>query len=63
MKHILDYQLTVSQNGREITSELTGPGLINELRETLWRRVMDTQEEGVRKALIEMGWTPPKDPS
>jgi hypothetical protein len=29
------------------------------IRETISRRVIDTQEEQVRTALIALGWTPP----
>ena len=34
--------------------------LINAKALELSRRVMDTQEEGTKKALIRLGWTPPK---
>jgi len=42
MKHILDYQLTVAHDATKITSELTGPGLFDDVRDTIWRKVMDT---------------------
>lgn len=30
-----------------------------ELRERITRELMDTREEQIRRALIELGWTPP----
>lgn len=31
----------------------------NYIREQINRSVMDTQEQQIREALIELGWTPP----
>lgn len=63
---ILDYQLKVHRDGSVIVSELTGPGLdiggLTSVRETIWRQIADVNEARTRQLLIEMGWTPPKEP-
>ena len=33
---------------------------LNGIRDDVMRRVMDTQEQQIRDALIALGWTPPK---
>ena len=56
------------KTGYEITTELFEEGKIEQtiemvscgMRETILRTVVDTQEAGIRKALIDLGWTPPK---
>ena len=60
--------LGASKTGYEITTELFEEGKIEQtiemvscgMLETILRTVMDTQEAGIRKALIDLGWTPPK---
>lgn len=37
-------------------------GQVNCGRESVYRWVMNTQEELTRKALIDLGWTPPPEP-
>lgn len=37
--------------------------ITNESRQAISRGVIDTQEAEVRKALIELGWTPPPERS
>ena len=32
-----------------------------DVNQVLVRQVFDAREEGIRKALIEMGWTPPNN--
>ena len=32
---------------------------LNGIRDDVMRRVMDTQEQQIRDALIQLGWTPP----
>lgn len=59
---MLDYQLNVSRTGPIITSECTGPGLLENVREVIWRRILDTEDHMVRQKLIELGWTPPTTP-
>jgi hypothetical protein len=55
----LEYEVKMSREDSRITSELTGPGRLSDMRDVIWRRVMDAEEEGVKQALIEMGWSPP----
>ena len=55
----LDYEAKMLREGSRITTELTGPGRLSDMREVIWRRVMDAEEAFVTKALIEMGWSPP----
>lgn len=37
--------------------------LIEEIRTTISRQVIDTQETTVRQALVLLGWTPPPGPA
>lgn len=55
----LEYEVKMLREGSRITAELTGPGLFDNVRETIYRRVADAEEAGVKQALIEMGWSPP----
>ena len=56
------------KTGYEITTKLFEEGKIEQtieivscgMREAILRTVMDTQEAGIRKELIDLGWTPPK---
>lgn len=44
----------------EQITEPYGPDYNSDLRKDVVRRVLDTQDQQVRQALIELGWTPPK---
>jgi hypothetical protein len=61
MTNDFSFQIQVHLEGEKIVSETTLPGIASEVRERIFRQVMDTREEMTRKALIELGWTPPKD--
>jgi hypothetical protein len=37
--------------------------VVDKQKTLLWREVMNLRDEGVRQALIEMGWTPPTSTS
>lgn len=44
-----------------IESRIEGVGIEQFGFGQISRQIVQLQEEGVRKALIELGWTPPKD--
>ena len=44
----------------EQTTEHHGPDYDNDIRQESLRRVLDTQNQQIRQALIDLGWTPPK---
>lgn len=54
------YDLRVEKLGDLIISELTST--FNGVTSRLYMDVLDTKDESVREALIEMGWTPPPEP-
>lgn len=54
---ILQYEVNTYLQGDKITQELWS--LIEETRTKLSTTVMHLQEEGIRRKLIEAGWTPP----
>lgn len=60
MKVSFDISTSTDQMGR-IFQEVTS--VFDDTREVISRRMMDTQEEEVRKALIRLGWTPPPEQS
>ena len=43
----------------EQVTEPYGPDHNSDLRKDVVRRVLDTQDQQIRQALIELGWTPP----
>ena len=55
------------ENGFEVTTKIIADDKIllevhstlNGIRDDVIRRVMDTQEQQIRDALITLGWTPP----
>lgn len=56
---IIKYKVTAAPkaDGKiELKTQFTGSG---DLVDTLARRVIDTEEQAVREALISLGWTPP----
>ena len=53
------YRVDTSHNEELIFQELYR--VQNSQAELLSRRIVNAQEEGARKALIEMGWTPPRE--
>ena len=55
------------ENGFDVTTKIIADDKImleihstlNGIRNDVMRRVMDTQEQQIRDALIQLGWTPP----
>ena len=55
------------ESGFEVTTKIIADDKIllevhstlNGIRDDVMRRVMDTQEQQIRDALIALGWTPP----
>ena len=55
------------ESGFEVTTKIIADDKIllevhstlNGIRDDVMRRVMDTQEQQIRDALIQLGWTPP----
>ena len=49
----------------QITQEVSGPEIDwrTMTREVISRGVMQLKDEGVREALIKLGWTPPTNPT
>ncbi|KKN43523.1 hypothetical protein LCGC14_0702460 [marine sediment metagenome] len=61
MKEILHIITKVNPDGL-ILQELKEYGThLQEGERVLMRSIIDTREEQVRKALIELGWTPPQE--
>ncbi len=58
-KHIIDYSLHYRVNGFNIEMELQSK--FNEATNSLSKWVVNTKDEAIRRALIALGWTPPKD--
>lgn len=56
MEYGFEIVTTATEDGK-ITQELYS--VTPDLREQVIRRVMDTQEQQIREALIALGWTPP----
>ena len=56
MKYGFEVATTPMKDGK-IVQELYNVN--NNIREQMTRRVIDTQEQQIRKALIALGWTPP----
>ena len=56
-----DIQIKTEIHGELIIQEVTGPGMRHGERELIMRRVMHTQDQLVRAALVQLGWTPPAD--
>jgi hypothetical protein len=55
-------------SGYELRTEIHGDLIVQDLeyispsvRESVFRKMMDTADAHVRAKLVEMGWTPPKD--
>lgn len=57
MKHGFEVVTTPTVDGK-IVQELYS--VEHDIREQVMRRVMDTQEQHIRDALIALGWTPPE---
>lgn len=55
----LTYGLVTTVVGLEIHQALTREDPLGRLAADVSRWIFDTREEGIRKALIELGWTPP----
>lgn len=34
---------------------------LNDIHQQITKRIINLREEGVRKALVSLGWTPPKE--
>lgn len=60
MKLKVDTSLINSVIDQRVYFEDVDPTPYDPIRE-LSRWVINTREEGIRKALIELGWTPPED--
>jgi len=58
-KHVIDHTLNYRVNGFHIEIELQKK--YQEKIESLSKWVIDTQDEAIRRALIALGWTPPKE--
>ena len=52
---------SVDEEKGRILQEVVLEDELSSIRETISRRVIDTQEEQARQALIRLGWTPPKE--
>lgn len=46
-----------------ITQEILNEDPLRDLKEVIITRVCDTADKAVHAALVEMGWTPPGDPT
>ena len=60
-----DLRITTTFTPVQITQEITGPEIDwrTMTREVISREVMQLKDEGVREALIKLGWTPPANPT
>ena len=56
---ILQYEVNTYLHDDKITQELWS--LVEEIRTKLSTTVMHLQEDGIRRKLIEAGWTPPNN--
>ena len=45
----------------DIKDHIILQSLIDDQKNVISRWVLDTREQGIREALIKLGWTPPKD--
>jgi hypothetical protein len=54
------YEVKTTFNESQISQTLLKHDHLNETSESIRRKIINIEEEGVRKALIELGWTPPK---
>jgi len=45
----------------DINDHIILQSLIDDQKNVISRWVLDTREQGIREALIKLGWTPPKD--
>ena len=61
----IDLRITTTFTPVQITQEVTGPEIDwrTMAREVISREVMQLKDEGVREALIRLGWTPPTNPT
>ena len=53
----IDYNVNTEINGDDIESNIDI--LMEGVIQDTWRRIIKTQDEQVRKSLIELGWRPP----
>ena len=60
MKNNVSFRITtIPHTDGKITTELQK--CIGVQTETMARWVMDSSEKGMRDALVQLGWTPPKE--
>ena len=53
MKYLVNTNFNEELISQEVLMEAAG------IRESITRQVIHLQEEGIREALIKLGWTPP----
>lgn len=63
----LEYRVKTSVSGQVIAQEVDMPCLLDPendgRRELLYRRIANLEDQGIREALIKLGWTPPGEPT
>lgn len=57
----LDYRVNTTVTGQVVSQDVEAPSLIDGKYELLARRLVDLQDQGIREALIKLGWTPPNE--
>lgn len=59
----IEYRINTSVSDQVIVQEVDMPCLLDledeSRRELLYRRIVNLEEQGIRDALIKLGWTPP----
>lgn len=53
----VSFSVTTNVEGAKITAETKIQGMFNQF----YKRVVETEDEQIREALIHLGWTPPSD--
>ena len=60
----IDYRVSTMVSCQVIVQEVDMPCLLDPendaRRELLYRRIVNLEDQGVRDALIKLGWTPPQ---
>jgi hypothetical protein len=57
----MKYVITTSIEGNKIIQEGRYEDELNSVRTKMVRKILNTEEQQVKDALIKLGWTPPKD--
>ena len=57
----INYEVTTSIDPLTGDINQTLYSLVDDVREVMLRQMIRTQDDGIKEALINLGWTPPKD--